>query len=310
MTRSRPNAMRSRAWALVAVVVLAVAAALVGAGRLRHRLDFDREAAYTHVQAQVNLGARHPGTEAAWATGEYIRHELERAGCRVWTQEFSYRGVRLRNVVGVLGEGKGPISLLGAHYDTRRLADRDVSYPTRPVPGANDGDSGVAVLLELARALDQERLANEVWLAFFDAEDQGGIDGWPWSVGASYMAANLPATPDHVIIVDMVGDADQRLTWERNSDPELLGLIWSVASDLGYGESFVPEYGHAVLDDHIPFVEAGIPAVDIIDLDYPYWHTIEDTPDKVRADSLQRVGRVLEALLERDGVAIRKGDAR
>ena len=302
--------MRSWMWALAVLAILGVGTVLFGgAGFMRPEPRFDGQAAYAHVQAQSELGARHLGTEVAWATGEYVRQELERAGCRVWTQEFSYRGVRLRNIVGVLGEGKGPISLLGAHYDTRSLADRDPQHPTQPVPGANDGGSGVAVLLELARVLSPEQLRNEVWLVFFDAEDQGGIGDWPWSVGASYMAANLPARPDHVIIVDMVGDADQKLHWERNSDPRLLDRIWSTARKLGYREAFVPEYKHSIMDDHIPFIEAGIPAVDIIDLDYPYWHTTEDTPDKVRPASLERVGRVLETLL-REGISLaKKGDS-
>ena len=303
--------MRMRPCAAAFAAVLVLAAALLLSRARAEKVDFDGDAAYLHVRAQCDLGPRYVGTEAAWATGEYIIGILERADCRVWTQEFVFRGVKLRNIVGVLGESRGPVSLIGAHYDTRRFADLDRQRPTDPVLGANDGGSGVAVLLELAHSLDRDRLQNEVWLVFFDAEDQGGIEEWPWSVGARYMAETLPVTPDHVIIVDMVGDDDQRLYWEQNSDPRLLDRIWSVAADLGYHESFLPEYKHSIIDDHIPFVEAGIPAVDIIDLDYPYWHTAEDTLDKVNVSSLLRVGRVLEALLERGGISVaQKGDGR
>jgi Zn-dependent M28 family amino/carboxypeptidase len=111
----------------------------------------------------------------------------------------------------------------------------------------------------------------------------------------------LSRRPEYVIIVDMVGDTDQQLYYEANSDPILRSHLWSIAAELGYGEYFVPEERHSMLDDHTPFVELGIPAVDIIDFDYPYWHTTEDTLDKIGAASLERVGRTLEVFLERGG---------
>jgi Zn-dependent M28 family amino/carboxypeptidase len=166
------------------------------------------------------------------------------------------------------------------------------------VLGANDGASGVAVLLELARVLDQDHLRHQVWLAFFDAEDNGRLDGWEWAVGSAYMAAHLEVDPAAVIVVDMVGDADQQLYLEGNSEPVLQGYLWEIAADLGYGEVFVPEYRWTMYDDHVPFAERSIPAVDIIDFDYPYWHTTQDTLDKISAESLERVGRVVEAFLE------------
>ena len=103
-----------------------------------------------------------------------------------------------------------------------------------------------------------------------------------------------------VIIVDMIGDADQQIYYERNSDQSLSERLWSVASEQGYGEVFVPEYRFSMLDDHTPFLERGIPAVDIIDFDYPYWHTTGDTLDKVSAESLESVGRTVQVFLQEE----------
>jgi glutaminyl-peptide cyclotransferase len=260
---------------------------------------FDGEAAYAHVTGQCDLGFRPTGSQAGWANGDYIIAELEAQGWTVETEEFTYQDTPVRNVVGRSSsgsDGEGPVIILGAHYDTRRRADEE--DPNVPVMGANDGASGVAVLLELARTLDRDELQNQVWLAFFDAEDNGRLDGWEWCVGSTYMAAHLDVTPEAVVVVDMIGDADQQLYLERNSDVDLQTHLWEIAATLGYTDTFISEYRWAMLDDHIPFAQRGIPAVDIIDFDYPYWHTTQDTPDKVSAESLEGVGRVLEVWLE------------
>ncbi|NPV07942.1 MAG: M28 family peptidase [Anaerolineae bacterium] len=259
---------------------------------------FQGEEAYGHVLAQVDLGPRPTGSEAALRTADYIAEHLRRLGWEVEFQDFTYRGTPCRNVIG--RAGSGPIALIGAHYDTRRHADQDPdpARRTEPVLGANDGASGVAVLLELARALEPEKLSHEVWLVFFDAEDNGGLDGWEFIAGSRHFAANLAVEPEFVIIADMVGDADQQLYKERNSTPALQDRVWALAARLGYGEYFIDEYRWAMLDDHTPFLERGIPALDVIDFDYPYWHTGQDTADKVAPESLERVGRVVEVLLE------------
>jgi Zn-dependent M28 family amino/carboxypeptidase len=251
------------------------------------------------VLSQVALGPRPTGSEAGWATGDLIISELERAGLAAESQEFFFKGVRGRNIIGKIA-GEGPIIILGAHYDTRPAADQDPNEAQREtwIEGANDGASGVAVLLELARVLEPDKLKNEVWLAFFDAEDRGRLEGWPFSVGARYMAENLTVNPQSVIVIDMIGDADQQLYYEQNSDAALSQEIWAVAAELGYADNFIAEPKHTIIDDHIPFLERLIPAVDIIDFDYPYWHTVEDTADKVSPESLERVGRTLEVWLE------------
>jgi glutaminyl-peptide cyclotransferase len=257
---------------------------------------FDGEAAYLHVLEQDE--PRPTGSEAIRGLGDYIGQQLQASGWQVETQDFTYMDVGARNVIG--RAGSGPVVIIGAHYDTRRVADQDPdpAKRTTPVPGANDGASGVAVLLELASALDKSRLANEVWLTFFDAEDNGDLDGWDWSAGSTYMADNLQVTPAYVVVLDMIGDADQQIYKERNSDPVVQDQIWAVAAGLGYQSYFIPQYKWAMTDDHTPFLRRGIAAVDVIDFDYPYWHTTEDTADKVSPEALERVGRVMQALLE------------
>ena len=290
-----------RASPVVRMIVLAIV--LLTACGKREPLVFDGKAAYAHVQAQCDLGFRPTGSEAWRATGDYIISHLEQRGWTVETQEFTYRGTPVRNIIGRVGEG--PVVILGAHYDTRRSADQEDA--SVPVMGANDGASGVAVLLELARTLEREALHNQVWLAFFDAEDNGHLDGWEWCIGSKYMAEHLEIASasgstapevDAVVVVDMVGDASQQLYLERNSDAALQARLWEIGATLGYTETFISEYRWAMMDDHVPFAQRGIPAVDIIDFDYPYWHTTQDTPDKVTAESLERVGRVLEVWLE------------
>lgn len=261
-------------------------------------MTFSGDEAYAWVTRQCEIGYRIPGTEAHRQAGDLIVSTLEQLGWEVQTQEFPYMGVTVRNILA--WKGSGPAVLLGAHYDTRPQADRE--DPAVPVMGANDGASGVAVLLELARVLDTETSGKQVYLAFFDAEDSGNLDGWDWIVGATYMAANWgnsgEAPLQAMILIDMVGDADLQAYYENNSDATLSAEIWEVAESLGYGEQFIKEVRHSLIDDHIPFVRLGVPSIDIIDFDYPYWHTTQDTPDKVSASSLAAVGRTLEDWLE------------
>jgi Zn-dependent M28 family amino/carboxypeptidase len=260
--------------------------------------DFDGSRAFADVEYQVALGARVPGSPAHEQVQEYIQSELEDAGWSTEIQQAEMMGHPISNVIGKKGEGK-PWIILGAHYDSRLVADKDPDPANRilPVPGANDGASGVAILLELARTLPD--LDAEVWLVFFDAEDNGNIPGWDWILGSNAFVQQLTRAPEAVVILDMLGDADLNIHYERNSDPVLSAQIWQKAAELGYEEYFIPSPKYSILDDHTPFLNAGIPAVDIIDFDYPYHHTIEDTPDKVSADSLKAVGDTVRAWLEK-----------
>jgi Zn-dependent M28 family amino/carboxypeptidase len=260
-------------------------------------LHFDGARAYAHVQYQVDLGPRLPGTLAHTAALEWVQASLEAAGWATEVQQRELAGKPVRNLIARRGAGS-PWLILGAHYDTRILADRDADFQKRsqPVPGANDGALGVAVLLELARVLP-EQINGQVWLVFFDAEDNGRIEDWDWILGSRAFVEALEEKPDATVILDMVGDADLQFLLERYSDPALAAEMWQAAAQLGYDKVFLSQPGKAILDDHIPFLQAGIPAVDIIDIDYPYWHTTQDTVDKVSAESLAIVGEVMQAWL-------------
>jgi Zn-dependent M28 family amino/carboxypeptidase len=152
------------------------------------------------------------------------------------------------------------------------------------------------VLLELARTLPRDSVP--IWLVFFDAEDNGDIPGWDWLLGSKAFVATMEVRPKAMILVDMVGDQDLSIPMEANSDPALRASIWSTAARLGYGDVFVARTKYSIEDDHLPFIEAGIPSVDIIDLDYRYWHTTSDLPEHVSARSLQVVGDVLSSWIE------------
>jgi Zn-dependent M28 family amino/carboxypeptidase len=244
------------------------------------------------------MGARYPGSEGHATLQRWLAESLAARGWETKSQSFAYRGATLTNITGTRRPSPGPLIILGAHYDTRRLADRDPVSPNEPVPGANDGASGVAVLVELARVLGQQEATCDLRLAFFDGEDNGDLDGWEWAAGSRMYAAALEREPLAVVIVDMVGDRDLALPVERNSSPDLVDEIWSAAEEAG-STAFRRDAGPSVLDDHTPFLESGWRAVDIIDLTYPAWHTTGDTLDKVSAESLDQVGEALWLWLER-----------
>ncbi len=254
--------------------------------------SFNSERAYADVLTQVEMGARTPGSAGHLQIREWMRTELESAGWIVEIQQTQRLGQPIYNIIAKRND-EAPQIILGAHYDTRFFADNDPDINNRslPVPGANDGASGVAVLLELARTLPQDTVP--VWLVFFDAEDNGRIPGWDWILGSRAFVDEIPVNPQAVVIVDMIGDADLNIYLEKNSNVEIRTEIWNTAERLGYGNVFINSEKYAMLDDHTPFLEKGIPAIDIIDFDYPYWHTIADTPDKVSAKSLGAVGETV-----------------
>ena len=255
-------------------------------------VKFDGERAYADVVTQVAFGPRTPGSEGHAQVREWMRAELEKSGWAVEIQEAQTLGHPIQNVIAKRSDAP-PQIILGAHYDTRFFADHDPdpANHTKPVPGANDGASGVAILLELARTLPKD--SPPLWLVFFDAEDNGRIEGWDWILGSRAFVSEMTPRPQAMVLVDMVGDADLNIYMEQNSDATLRAEIWNTAAALGYQESFIPQVKYSMLDDHTPFLDAGIPAVDIIDFDYPYWHTIQDTPDKVSPQSMQIVGETL-----------------
>lgn len=254
---------------------------------------FSGESAYQYVQAQLDFGARIPGSSALLATSHYIQNTLTQNTWQVETQDFRFRDVPLSNIIAKKGEGE-KIILIGAHYDTRALADQesDIHLQSTAVPGANDGASGSAVLLELSRVLDPPA-GTQVWLVFFDGEDQGHINDWGWSVGSDYFVHQLTEKPAKAVIIDMIGDKDLNIYQEKNSTPTLVTEIWMSAKELGYEAQLIPEYKYAMIDDHLPFINQGIDTALLIDFDYPYWHTTHDTIEHVSPTSLQVIGDVL-----------------
>lgn len=264
-------------------------------------IKFDGQRALADVETQVAFGPRTPGSAAHAQVVDWMRSELSTAGWDSRIQSAEMLGHPIQNVIGYRGN-EPPKIIIAAHYDSRMFADQDPDpfKQLEPVPAANDGASGVAVLLELARVLPEDTVP--IWLVFFDAEDNGRIQGWEWIMGSRAFVDALDTRPEAVVIVDMIGDASQDIYIERNSDPALVDEIWGIAGELGYSDRIIPTPRHSMLDDHTPFLEAGIPAVDMIDFDYAYWHTTDDTPDKISAESLEAVGATLqEWLLRRSG---------
>jgi len=227
--------------------------------------------------------------------------------------------VNLTNLIavkrGANANVQSAIIILGAHYDARLQADKDPDLLKRalPVPGINDGGTGVAVILELARVLDIPP-SYEVRLVLFDAEDQGNIPGWSgglegWCVGSTYFVNHLnDPLRDRVlftIVIDVVGSSPLRLTKEGYGDKQVALRIWETAKNLGFSDTFIDLTEGAIIDDHLPFLKAGIAAVDIIQLRdnegytfFKWHHTTNDTLANVSSRSLYRVGRTLEVFIE------------
>ncbi|GIV66244.1 MAG: M28 family peptidase [Chloroflexota bacterium] len=255
---------------------------------------FNQTRAFRDVEIQLSFGPRTPGSEAHQQTIEYILEQTQMAGWQVELHQTQRMGHPLTNVIAKRLKPGGKQIILGAHYDSRFFSDQDAdpALHNLPVPGANDGASGVAVLLELARSLPPD-LPVEIWLVFFDAEDQGNIPGWDWILGSRAFVEEISINPTAVVILDMIGDADLNIFLERNSNPQLASQIWESAQKLGFEKYFIPQYKYSILDDHTPFLERGFAAVDVIDFDYPHWHTQQDTLDKVSAESLGIVGETI-----------------
>jgi acetylornithine deacetylase/succinyl-diaminopimelate desuccinylase-like protein len=265
--------------------------------------EFSADSAMAHLVHQVSLGPRVPGTGAHRRCAEWIEARLRARGLAVERDPFMAQTPDgkvwpLVNLLGRAGPpGDGRI-LFVAHWDTRPWADQDPDPARRdtPIPGANDGASGVAVLLELARCLAGAPLPRGVDLLFADGEDLGrGGDLSGFCLGSRRFAAREAARYWRVVVVDMVGDRDLEIPMEPTSArraPEVVDWVWTRAARLA-PEVFTTRLGPTVYDDHVPFLDAGVPAVDLIDFDYPAWHTLKDDLDQVEARSLGIVGRLL-----------------
>lgn len=271
---------------------------------------FNADSAFALLERQVAFGPRVPGTAGHAAQLDWMTDYLRQRADTVWLQRFEHEAlsgatVPMTNVMARFQPGMTDRILLAAHWDTRPMADQD-SDATRkdePIPGANDGASGVAVLLQLADVLSSHSPPLGVDIILFDGEDYGPGEMY---LGARYFASNLPAgyRPLYGILIDMVGDRSPQYLVEPFSQqyaPEVVQRVWDVAEQIGYGNMFLRRNGIAVQDDHIPLNEAGIRTIDIIDFDYPYWHTHDDTVEHTGPEGLGAVGSVLSALVARGG---------
>jgi len=270
--------------------------------------NFDGARAYEHVRHLVDLGSRPPASDGIHRAQAYIIAQLQSYGCQV--EEHDFHGstplgdLAMKNiVVKIPGTSQG-IVLYATHYDTVRIPN---------FVGADDGGSGVGTMLELARLFCARKNSLNVWIVFFDGEEAQGR--WTDSAsvnwtdtnstfGSREMAASMALSGDlkrvkAMILADMIGPANLKIKRDTNSTPWLTDLIWATAAQLGYENVFVSEKFPITGDDHLSFIRRGVAGCDLIDFSIPYWHTPQDTLDKIDPQSLAVVGHVLAETLPR-----------
>jgi Zn-dependent M28 family amino/carboxypeptidase len=268
---------------------------------------FDGSRAYQYLHEQVNLGPRVPGSASSAAARNYYVRHFQSAGLTVDSQKVFFKDPYSDNTLPLVNisarfEGTGGASdriLLAAHYDCRPRTDNafDSSKRNDPIAGANDGASGVAILMELANLFKLKAPEVSVDLVLFDGEDWGKASELDYYSLGSKAFAQTPIREKYRfgIVLDMVGDLDQQIYREVYSEQfqkPLNDMIWEVAATLKV-PTFIDTTRHTVIDDHLPLNIGGVPTVDIIDFDYPYWHTEMDTPDKCSAAALANVGKIV-----------------
>jgi hypothetical protein len=256
---------------------------------------FEGARAYKHVEQLVAIGPHSAGSEGIRRAQDYIIGQLKSFGCPLEAQDFHAPStpvgdVAMENIVVKIPSANPNIILFGSHYDTKRITN---------FVGADDAGSSTGVLLELARLLCARKNAATIWLAFFDGEEAFNPN---WAdpdntYGSRQLAASLALSGDlrrvkAMILVDMVGPTNPVFKRETNSTSWLTDILWSTAARLGYGNVFVNDRAE-IEDDHLSFLKRDVPSVDIIDLEVPYWHTTQDTLDKVDPRTLAITGHVL-----------------
>ena len=272
---------------------------------------FDKDNAFRYLVEQCEFGPRNPNSNGYKQCLNYLQNTLAGFADTILLQPFvlddfvNEESYDLTNIIARFKVDEPEQLLIGAHWDTRPWADEDPEPEKRndPIIGANDGASGVAVILELARILNASPPPIGVTLVLFDGEDMGR-SGIPksYAQGSLAFAKDLPIEkPDEAIILDMIGDAELHIPIERFSyqqNRKLVKKLWGLAKELSL-DAFESRIVHTIYDDHVPlWVEAEIPAIDIIDFNYPnsysnYWHTTQDLPENCSAESLGQVGTLL-----------------
>ena len=273
---------------------------------------FDGEAAMRYAKAQLDFGPRIPGTTTAKRAGDWIVAEMKARADTVIVQEWTHvtkdgKQLPMRNILARFNLSATDRILYVTHWDTRPVSDQAENLAERqlPVPGANDGASGVGLFVALGDALKKSPPSGGVDLLFVDGEDYGEFDDKLADVliGSAYFAKNPPDSsyrPIFGVLWDMIGDSDLTFKKEGYSiqrAPEVVERVWAKAAELGHNRVFLPVEQGGITDDHLPLLDAGYRVIDVIDIDYPYHHRPSDTLDKISAKSLSIVGEVAEALL-------------
>ncbi len=281
---------------------------------------FDEDHAFSYLVAQCDFGPRNPGSDGYYACLDYLITELDQSANEIILQDFSYQERRynkqynLQNIIARFNPDSEFQTIISAHWDTRPWADQEDLRQDRdqPIIGANDGASGVAILLELAKIMGENPPPIGVNLVFFDGEDMGVPgENETYCQGSRFFAKNLPIPrPNEAINLDMVGDKQLVLPIERYSleyHPKLVRHLWDRAKEMGL-DAFIGRVDYAIYDDHIPLNEiAGNPSIDIIDFKYPnsyanFWHTMNDIPENCSEESLGQVGDLMvDYIYNREG---------
>jgi len=294
--------MRSTIWEVLLIAMGAAACASLPS-LLSSTQTFSAEKAMDHVRAQVNLGPRAPGSDAHRKCRRYITQQLESYGYQVeddaFTAKTPYGPIEMHNLIAGKGRIQGDFIALATHFDTKLMEGIEFV-------GANDAGSSTGLLLELARVLSNDEGPLGYRFIFFDGEEAfvkwSAFDS---TYGSRHLARRwrLEGTAEKLrslILLDMVGDKDLDILKDSNSTRWLSELFQKTASEIGLQKIYSPA-SMAVEDDHIPFLDIGIPSIDLIDLNYgpgnSYWHTREDTLDKITVESLDKVGRLVLAAL-------------
>jgi Zn-dependent M28 family amino/carboxypeptidase len=256
-----------------------------------------------YVRAQVAFGPRPPGSPQLQKCRDYIEQQLHGFGYQVEDDEFvsdtPYGPIKMHNLTARRGSGARPVIALATHYDTKLMEGKDFV-------GANDPGSSVGLVLELARVLARSKKNVDYWFLFLDGEE--AFVEWSTfdsTYGSRHLAKKwqeqgIVPRIRALILLDMIGDKDLDIFYETNSTPRLMDLVWDTAKKIGL-RSILSSTRTAIQDDHLPFLDAGIPCVDIIDLNYgpnnSYHHTLSDTLDKISPESMEKVGRLVLAML-------------
>lgn len=284
---------------------------------IKPRIEFNADSAYRNVKAQVDFGPRVPGMDSHAKCAKYLVDELRRYGAdevveqKTTVTAFNGDKLPINNILGQFNKEAVTRVLLLAHWDTRPWADAeaDESKHSTPILGANDGGSGVGVLLEIARCLSIEKPTIGVDILFVDGEDYGNSGGSEdsWCLGTQYWAKNLPYAPEcmpqYGILLDMVGGKDAKFSRDYVSQyvaSHIVDKVWAMATASGYGNVFVNKMGGSVIDDHVYVNQANIPCIDIIENSNPAtnsfnptWHTLNDNMANIDRQTLKAVGQTV-----------------